>query len=81
MKIRIRAFASAKEALGFEEKDLIVSDEIRIADVISELVKGHSKLKEFSGSLLYAINNDYSTSDAVLSDNDVLAIFPPVNGG
>ena len=81
MKIKIKTFAHIKELCGFEEKELIVSQGISVADVVMELVKRHKGLDGKKDSLLFAINEEYCTQDRHLSDNDVLAIFPPVSGG
>ena len=81
MKIKIKAFASIKEACRFEEKELTVSEGISVREIIAELKKCHPALKNFENSLLCAINEEYCRPDSVLSDEDVLAIFPPVSGG
>lgn len=79
MKIRIKAFASARESFGFEEKELIVSEDIRVRSVVEQLKKNGGN--GINPSLLFAINEQYCDADATLSDGDVLAIFPPVSGG
>ena len=81
MKIRIKTFASIKEACSFEEKELTVSDGISVKEIILELKKCHPALKNFENTLLYAINEEYCRPDSILSDEDILAIFPPVSGG
>lgn len=81
MKIRIKAFASVKEAIGFEEKELTVSEGITVKNVIEQFKKIHAPLNDFNGSLLFAINEEYCDETAALSDEDILAIFPPVSGG
>jgi molybdopterin converting factor small subunit len=81
MKIRIKMFASIKEACKFEERELIVSDGISVREIIMGLKKCHPALKNFENTLLCAINEEYCRPDSVLSDEDVLAIFPPVGGG
>ena len=81
MKIKIKAFASVKEACRFDEKELTVSDGISVKEIILELEKCHPPLKEFKKTLLCAINEEYCRPDSRLSDEDTLAIFPPVGGG
>jgi molybdopterin converting factor small subunit len=81
MKIRIKAFASIKEACKFEEKELTVSEGISVKEILSELKKCHPSLQEFENSLLCAINDEYCPTDTILSDKDTLAIFPPVGTG
>ncbi|MBN1497222.1 MAG: MoaD/ThiS family protein [Spirochaetes bacterium] len=81
MKIKIKAFANVKEAFGFDEKDLTVSDGITVREVIEQFKTICEPLNEFNGSLLYAVNEAYCPESTVLMDEDTLAIFPPVSGG
>ena len=81
MKIKIKAFASVREAFGFDEKELTVSDGISVKEVVQQLKKSYRLLNEFDGSLLMAVNEEYRPDDVPLSDGDTLAIFPPVSGG
>ncbi|OHD67012.1 MAG: hypothetical protein A2176_16195 [Spirochaetes bacterium RBG_13_51_14] len=81
MKIRIKTFATIREACGFEEKELIVSEGISVKEVVQQLKKSYRQLNDLDGALLFAINEEYCHDDAALSDDDTLAIFPPVSGG
>lgn len=81
MKIRIRTFASLKEICGFSEKDFIVSEGLTVSDLFRELCRNYKGFEKKQESLLFAVNDEYCGKEAVLSDNDVLAIFPPVSGG
>jgi sulfur-carrier protein len=81
MKIRIKAFASVREAFGFDEKELIVSEGIAVKDVIRQISKGCQTARDREITLLFSINEEYCRDDAALSDGDRLAIFPPVSGG
>ncbi|HRZ28206.1 MAG TPA: MoaD/ThiS family protein [Spirochaetota bacterium] len=81
MKIKIKTFASLREICGFSEKDFIVSEGITVADIIRDICGNFQGFEKRKDSLLFAINEEYCGKDAVLSDNDVLAIFPPVSGG
>ena len=53
MKIKIKAFASVREAFGFEEKELTVSEGITVKDIMHQLKKSYPPLDNFNGSLLY----------------------------
>jgi molybdopterin converting factor small subunit len=81
MKIKIKAFANVKEVFGFEEKDLTVSEGITVKDVVDQFKKIHRSLNDFNGSLLFAVNEVYCSENTALSDEDILAIFPPASGG
>jgi sulfur-carrier protein len=81
MKIKIKAFASVREAFGFDEKELTVSEGIAVKDLIRQLTKSYQPADDREMTLLYSINEEYCRDDAALSDGDRLAIFPPVSGG
>ena len=81
MKIKIKAFASVREAFGFDEKELTVSDGIAVKDIIRQLTKSYQPAPGRDMPLLYSINEEYCRDDATLSEGDRLAIFPPVSGG
>ncbi|MFC1668940.1 MoaD/ThiS family protein [Spirochaetota bacterium] len=81
MKIRIKTFASIKEACNFEEKEITASDNSSVNDIIEQLSKDYECFIDTKNTLLYAINENYCSLETVLNDDDVLAIFPPVSGG
>lgn len=81
MKILIKPFASVKDIFGFYEKEIVVTENISVGDVIKKLASAYNGLERIKRNLLYAINEEYCTIDTVLKENDVLAIFPPVSGG
>jgi molybdopterin converting factor subunit 1 len=81
MKIKVKAFASVREAFGFDEKELTVSDGITVKDVVRQITRSYQPARDREMTLLFSINEEYCRDDAPLSDGDRLAIFPPVNGG
>jgi molybdopterin synthase sulfur carrier subunit len=81
MKIRIKAFADVKDRLGFDEKELTVSEGISVAEVITMLEKCYPAVASMKNTFLYACNEEYCTGETVLGEGDTLAIFPHVSGG
>jgi molybdopterin synthase catalytic subunit len=81
MKVKVKLFASVKDICGFSEKELIVSDGIRAVQIVEQLAKNHPDLQKIKPTLLYAINENYCDPQDAMSDNDLLAVFPPVSGG
>jgi len=81
MRIKIKVFASIRDICGFNEKELIVSDSIKVNEVVDLFVKGNEELSEKKDTLLTAVNEEYCRMDKILEDGDILAIFPPVSGG
>lgn len=82
MKIRIKYFASLREATGRSEEWLEVgADELTVAEVRAQLeARGASALGEVR-NLRAALNQAMAGPDARVRDGDELAFFPPVTGG
>ena len=81
MKIKIKVFASIRDICGFNEKELIVSDSIKVNDVVDLFIKCNNELSATKDNFLIAVNEEYCAMDMMLKDGDILAIFPPVSGG
>ena len=81
MKIKIKVFASIRDICGFNEKELIVSDSIKVNDVVELFIKCNNELSAKKDNFLIAVNEEYCAMDMILQDGDILAIFPPVSGG
>ncbi len=81
MRIKIKVFASIRDICGFDEKELIVSDSIRVSEIIDTLICKNDELKDKKNSLLIAVNLEYCDSSKILKEGDTIALFPPVSGG
>lgn len=79
--MKIRYFARLRETFG-ESEELSLSEETKVSEVI-EMLKGRGD--EWAGELSrpyrVAVNAKMAGTDAWISDDDELAIFPPVTGG
>jgi molybdopterin converting factor subunit 1 len=76
MQVRVRLFASLRERAGTAEVELDLPDGARVADAMARLgdvVDGVS--------VVTALNQEYTNTDAELSSGDELALIPPVSGG
>ena len=82
--MKILYFAKISEELGKNEDLLLIKDKLRIIDVVNILKKKNEKynlvFKKIS-NIKFAINCEYATKNDYITDNDELAIFPPVTGG
>ena len=77
MQIKIRYFASLREAAGLSEEVLAVDESVAAATVWQQLSEKHN----FPPQALCAVNHRYASMDTVLADGDEVAFFPPVTGG
>jgi len=88
MRVRIRLFASFREAAGTKEVELEVRDGSKVSDVMRKLSEHFPKLKEmlFKGD---EMREDYHVvkggrwlkGNDLLLDGDQIALFPMVGGG
>ena len=81
MKLSVRFFASAREIAGSDSVELELPDDATIAQTRGALLQSLPMLAARSGTLLWAVNNEYATDDRKLQATDVVACFPPVSGG
>ncbi len=74
MEVEIRLFASFRNG-RWKCKRLSYSDRTIISDILNSLEINNDEI----GMIL--VNGVYQNSEYVLSDGDILSIFPPVAGG
>lgn len=78
MKIKILAFASARDALGFGEKEVEIKEKTTPKELLSHL--DPACFEKLTPSRV-AINHEYAEWDTPLTGDCELAILPPVSGG
>jgi len=81
MRIRVRLFASLREALGQNEVDLEVDEGATPEDVWHRLAVDHPALEGRRRSLAVAVNRGYAAFDQALAPGDEVVFVPPVSGG
>jgi len=77
MSVRVLYFGRLRETLGKAEDTVPIEASVR-AIALWERLNGDIPLPEHT---LVAVNLEYVKADAVVSDGDELAFFPPVTGG
>jgi molybdopterin synthase catalytic subunit len=80
MNVRVRLFASAREAAGVGHLLLELPDGATVREAIGRITKLHPLVGEIR-QLVIAKNRDYVGLDEPLADGDELALIPPVSGG
>ena len=86
MKINILFFAGIREMFGIHEKCIEIkesetSPEKLLKFLIEKEQGAWVELLNSKDSIRVAINQEVSDWDAVLTDGDELAFFPPITGG
>ena len=80
MNVRVRPFASAREACGAGLFDLELPEGRAVRDAVAAITALHPAVSGIRGMLL-ARNREYVDLDERLADGDELALIPPVSGG
>ena len=72
-------------------RDIVGSDSLDVSDFCGESSQSVAELKSHLGnlypdlnklsSLAIAVNSEYAEADVLLSENDEIALIPPVSGG
>lgn len=81
MRVRVRLFASLREALGRTDVELELPTGARAEDAWQALAAEQPALASRRASLSVAINRKYAPFDAPLAEGDEVVFVPPVSGG
>ncbi|HLN99101.1 MAG TPA: molybdenum cofactor biosynthesis protein MoaE [Pyrinomonadaceae bacterium] len=79
--VRVLFFGAARDAAGQDEVDVVFKGARSAAGARAELLERFPGLRRFGRSLLFAVNQEYASTDLEVKDGDELAVFPPVSGG
>ena len=89
VSITIKLFSALREALGESEFQLDLSDiseasaTVDVASIKKQLSQRGAEWKEALNqpNLVHALNHKVVFTDAVVTEGDELAFFPPMTGG
>lgn len=81
VNVRVRLFASLREAAGRGEAELRLAPGATAEDAWRALVLAHPALGPRRASLAASVNRRYAGFDTALADGDELVFIPPVSGG
>jgi len=80
MRVHVRLFASYREAAGVGRIELDLPPNAKVRDAIAEIASRHPLITE-NRKVVIARNREYVDADAPLTDDDEVALIPPVSGG
>ena len=81
MKVSVLFFGLARDLTGFEQEQLEVAPGESLGALLRRYQTRFPRLREMSGSLLAAVNQEVADPSRVLRDGDEVAFMPPVSGG
>lgn len=80
MKVRVRMFGGLAER-GRAEEVVDVPDNATTSELMSLLYDRYPDVGRLSGQIRTAVNKEIATGDQTLSEDDEVALLPPVAGG
>jgi molybdopterin converting factor subunit 1 len=81
MQVRVRLFASLREAAGRGELAVELGEGACVEDAWEALAQRHPALAPRRAHLAAAVNRRYAGFDAPLGAGDEVVFIPPVSGG
>jgi len=81
LKVQVLFFGAARDVVENNPIEISLAAPATVSTAFQSLVAKYPNLERFGRSLLFAVNQEYATSDMPLKENDELAVFPPVSGG
>jgi len=81
MRIHIRFFATLRDRAGSAAMDVDLPDGATVGTLLQTLAVSHPQLEPALNTTLIAINHEYAFPNDALSQDDEVALFPPVSGG
>jgi molybdopterin synthase catalytic subunit len=79
--IRVLFFGVLRDIVGLREDHLDLPEGGRLESVFDHYASRFPRLKEVAASVVLALNQEFSTPSAPLSEGDEVAFLPPVSGG
>ncbi len=81
MRIQVKLFAMAREEVGSSELSLELPPGSTAQAMLEILCASYPRLKPLHKHLRIAVNREFVKPDWQLSEQDEVAVIPPVSGG
>lgn len=80
MQVKIALFGITKEIIGSSKLNYQLTESADVDKLLKSLKTDYPALQNLN-SLLIAVNDEYAQPEQVLSEQDEIALIPPVCGG
>ena len=79
MSVKVLFFGATADEVGEREIEISFAEKKKASEAFAEIVEKFPRLKNHK--LLFAVNQEYTNGDEIISDGDELAVFTAVSGG
>ncbi len=80
MNLKVLTFGIAREITGSATTVVVTGSSVTVNELLGLLSERYPELRKLS-SLTMAVNGVYAAGDTVVTNNDEIALIPPVSGG
>jgi molybdopterin converting factor subunit 1 len=81
MQVRVLFFGSLRDFIGTDAEVVQLPEGAEISDLLQQFANRSARLKIILPAVAVSVNQEYARRDAILRDNDEVALLPPVSGG
>ncbi|MBI5215048.1 MAG: molybdopterin converting factor subunit 1 [Ignavibacteriae bacterium] len=81
MNIQVKFFAVTRDIVGASQKTIALPEQATTNDLLEHLIHCYPKFAEWKPFIRIAVNHEYIIQERVLSEQDEVALIPPVSGG
>lgn len=79
--VKVLLFGAAADLAGVRETKLAPPENGSLGALWEALAAEYPKLSPMRETLAFAVNGEYATAEASVSNGDEIAVLPPVSGG
>ena len=81
MKVTVKYFAVCRQMLNRDEEDMELSEGAILQDILDRLKDEKPEISGLFETMQMSVNWQYADRETKLSNNDEVALIPPVTGG
>lgn len=81
MEVEVLFFARLRELAGTNSTNLQLPARASVSEALDVLARTYPGLESYLRRCRAALNEEFTTPDAIIPEDGVLAIIPPVSGG
>ena len=81
MKVTVRYFAICRQMFNRDEENIDLPEGAILQDVLDQLKEEKPEISELFETMQMSVNWQYADHETKLSNNDEVALIPPVTGG